>query len=254
MGAVEAGITARLSELSKRAQVRGTCVYTRFLDPAQQREAAIVASKNGVDLSLYGGYEGAERCLASFYHGDGDERPDFSERISCVLVEWSRFNKAPEHRDLLGASLAIIQDRSFLGDVVIRPGCAYIFLTRELAGHLETSLISVGRVCVNCSQYSGVVEAGEQDARYIRDTVCSFRLDVCVASAFGLSRAAAQEAIVGGRVKLDHIPEVRQDASVSEGGLISIRGMGRAELYQTTGQNRKGRFGVIWSRTPGGKY
>lgn len=248
MGSVEASVTTRLAELARRAQVRGMCVYTRFLDPAQQSEAAIASAKCGVRLSLEGGHDGAERCMAAFH--PESETADFSGRVACVRVDWARQSRSPEHSDLLGASLAIIQDRSFLGDVVIGAGCAYIFVARELSWHLAESLVSVGRIGVKCCQHTGGVEADERAERYIRDTIASFRLDAAVSSAFNLSRGGAQEAISSGRVKLNHIPEIRPDARIKEGDLISVRGMGRALLFQSMGTNRKGRFGVLWRRTP----
>jgi RNA-binding protein YlmH len=249
MAALEGSlINRRLSELAQRARVRDAVVFTRFLDPAEQIIARDAARFAKVEITLCGGYMDAERCAAAF-HPKG-VAIDFTAAIACVLAKWAAAYGSPAHRDLLGASLAVIQDRSFLGDIILRDDCAYIFVIRDQAIHLAAETTQAGRVAVKCSVYEGAIVQGERDERFVRDTIPSFRLDAGTASAFWLSRAVAQEAIRAGKVKLNHIPETRTDAAIKEGDLISLRGIGRAKLFQALGVNRKGRLGVLWNCTP----
>jgi len=75
-------------------------------------------------------------------------------------------------------------------------------------------------------------------------SVASLRLDAVTCAAFGLSRTKAAEAIAERRVSLDHQLCQQPAKAVSEGALLSVRGMGRARLLEVGGMSRKGRIFV----------
>ena len=81
----------------------------------------------------------------------------------------------------------------------------------------------------------------EKKLQYISDTVSSLRLDCIVASAFGLSRKKAAEAINRGIVFVDHVEVTKADAQVEEGSSIVLRGKGKARLAEIGGRSRKDR-------------
>lgn len=76
----------------------------------------------------------------------------------------------------------------------------------------------------------------------MRITLASPRLDAFVSAGYDLSRSEAQRLINAGLVKLNHVPEMRTDAGVSEGALISVRGHGRMKVEEMLGQTRRGRL------------
>lgn len=84
--------------------------------------------------------------------------------------------------------------------------------------------------------------------KVIRDTVSSLRLDAAVSSAFSMSRGKAAELIAAGRVHLDHMPCVKADKPVSEGAVLTVRGLGRAKLTAVGGLTKKGRIGITVER------
>ena len=59
----------RFNELALRAVHTGRPQFTRFLDPAMEREALSAARSAGAEVAFSGGYEGAERRVASFHDG-----------------------------------------------------------------------------------------------------------------------------------------------------------------------------------------
>ena len=75
----------------------------------------------------------------------------------------------------------------------------------------------------------------------VTKAVASLRLDAVLCAAFGLSRAKGAELISAGTVSLDHQPCLQPSKEISEGALISVRGMGRARLLEIGGTSRKGR-------------
>ncbi|MDR2656788.1 MAG: hypothetical protein LBB86_03065 [Oscillospiraceae bacterium] len=245
-------VERRLAELAKRADSRGEAVFTRFLDPAQQSKAARIAREAGVAVEFWGGYDNAERRIgALFPRGYIDEGASatLDWPIACVRAAWAAAYGSPAHRDLLGASLAIVQDRARFGDVVMGGGYALLFCLSELADYVVMTLTSAGRAALKCSiepDPSSAIPDQAEPRRELRDTIPSFRLDACVASAFRISRAQAQGIIHEGKVRLNHLPELKPDAQVDEGGVVSVRGLGRAVLKEKLGVNRKGRFCVLW--------
>jgi RNA-binding protein YlmH len=168
-----------------------------------------------------------------------------------VRADWRAAYGSPAHRDVLGAAMAIVQDRSRFGDIVMCGGYALLFCLTELADHVVMALTSAGRSTLRCIICDDVNAAAHKrdELRERRDTIPSFRLDACVASAFDLSRADAQSLINEGKVRLNHLPAIKCDAQVGESGLVSVRGIGRAVLKEKRGMNRKGRFGVLWECT-----
>jgi len=237
-------VERRLTELAERAAERDAAVFSRFLDPAEQLLVHRAARQAGVDFRLEGGQPRAERKMAAFFL---EHSRDLDWPFVCIEVKWDARYGAVRHPDLLGASLALAQDRSCYGDIWVAEGEAYLFVVRELSDHVAQSLTEAGRVRLHAAVLTQWPAPPEQRVRTHRDTVASLRLDALAASAFGLSRAQAQALIREGRVKVNHLPTLQTDAQLVVGDLLSLRGHGRAQLTQVGGKNRKGRTAIEWS-------
>ena len=72
----------------------------------------------------------------------------------------------------------------------------------------------------------------------------SLRLDAVAASAFSLSRGKAAELIAAGKVSLDHVPCEKPDKPVSEGAVLTVRGLGKARLAECGKVTKKGRIAL----------
>lgn len=234
----------RLEELARRAAATGEAQCTRFLTPAELFEAAVVAKRQGVALSDFGGAQGAERRIAAFVpQGEEAIFP-----IACVRVAWSAKHETIGHRDLLGALLGLGVTRECVGDIFFGEGEAHVFILPEMAQYVEANLSRAGRAAVSAK----VVEAPETlqfaEGERIRATVASLRLDVVLGAAWKLSRADAQALIAQGRALVDHKIELRPDTKLREGALISLRGKGRARLTEIIGTTKKGRLSIMLLR------
>ena len=69
----------------------------------------------------------------------------------------------------------------------------------------------------------------------------SAAVDAVLAAGYNLSRAEAQKLIAAGLVKLNHVPELRGDAKLEAGSLLSARGYGRLRVDEIQGESRRGR-------------
>ena len=110
----------RFAELADRAWQQNLFVFTGFLSLAEQEVLWRSAAKAGVHIELYGGMDGAERCMGRF--GDPEEF-GYEEPfpICAVKIEplAEKFAENFSHRDFMGAILNLGIDRSTIGDICV---------------------------------------------------------------------------------------------------------------------------------------
>ena len=231
---------SRLLEMAQQAEALSVNRFTPFLTPPECELALSAAKRAGVACALFGGYEGAERCVARFTPPDAEPKPF---PVATVEIAWPR-QQAPGHRDLLGAVMALGLRRDRLGDIALTPERAYLFADAALAETIAMGLTQAGRVnlTVKVADAPGAFTPTEGETQ--TGTVPSPRLDAMVAEGFHLSRGAAAELISEGAVKLRHVLIQRPDARVEEGDAISVRGLGRLTVEAIGQPTRKGRLPV----------
>ena len=235
----------RLDELARRAARTGLRAYTKFLDPALERDCAYAAGEAGVRMEFYGGYEDAERRIAAFFDEYAPEEP---WPVVCLRLRWNAKYGKPGHRDLLGALMGLGINREETGDIVVGEGEAYLFALEEIADYICANLDSAGRTALKVERAEGEISLPEPEGVTIRETVASERLDGVLAAGYNLSRAEAQRLIRSGLVKLNHIVETRTDARLNAGDLLSARGYGRLKVLEFPGMTRRGRYAVLLFR------
>ena len=242
---MDEALKRRLDELALRAfHTRRTC-FTRFLEPSFNNVASLAAARAGARVAFWGGYEGAERCIAAFYSPDEEAPGPDDFPITALRIEWNAKFGHPGHRDLLGAVMGLGIDRETTGDIAMAvydgAECAYLFAVREMADYIAANLEGAGRTSVKVSIAREALRLCLSEGEPLRLTVQNERLDAVLAAACRLSRSEAQRMIAAGLVKLNHVPNLRPDARLSEGDLISARGLGRVKVVAFEGQSRRGR-------------
>ena len=240
---MDGALDKRLNELALRAQHTGRVCATRFLEPSTLAVVNAAASRAGVKGALWGGYEGAERCVAAFYAGDPPEAGDWP--VVALRLQWNAKFANPGHRDLLGAMMGLGIEREMTGDIAMGTyrdaPCAYLFALEEVADYIAANLDSAGRASLKVSVATETPQLIPPEGESLRLTVQQQRLDAVLAAACRLSRGEAQRLIAAGLVKLNHVPQLRPDARLSEGDLISARGYGRVKVTAFQGESRRGR-------------
>lgn len=232
----------RLCELAVRSSKRGDVTFTHFMDLNQLQTAMAVANAHHVSLALEGGYPDAERRMGAFYVAEPPE--EWMWPIQPVEISWRAQFGSPEHRDFLGALMALGFERERMGDIVLCGERAYVFAEPEMAEYIVRTLESAGRVTVKCRLTDGVPDIPPPTGRTFRDTVASLRLDALIAAGFSISRSEASERITRGKAFVNQALTTRVDALIEVGDLISLRGEGRIRLESVEGETRKGRIAV----------
>lgn len=229
--------------------------HTGFLDSHQQSVVRIYCRKNGVPVFeqepaqeafpptrsiFYGGYEDAERMILI-------NLPDYAmlcdyDPLTVIRATKAEGSRELTHRDYLGSLVGLGIKRELLGDILVREDGADIIALADIADFILMNYYKAGRTNLFLSQHPiGELIVPQRKPTIVTDTVASLRLDSVAASAFGLSRGKAAEAISRGIVYVNHVEVTKPDFSVSEGDKIVIRGKGKACLREVGGRSRKDR-------------
>lgn len=233
----------RVQELWNIAQQRGIPRYTGFLSSREQDLAQMALSKFGEGYRLWGGYQEAERkvlCLEP----DGKV---WGEPLSCVKIRCTgaKHSTVPEHKDYLGAILALGLERECIGDIVFDSEdqtVVYVPILERIQSLVCEELVSVGRWSVYVEPFEGEIPYKTPDRELKTATVSSLRIDSVLAAMLRSSRGQAAELIRSGLVSLNHMPVTSVSASVYQGDLFTARGYGRFRLESVGGKSRKDRL------------
>lgn len=203
------------------------------------------ASTGSADLppvrtSFYGGYEDAERVILI-------NMPDYfdleRDNPLCIIrAEKTAGSRELTHRDYLGSLLGLGLKRDMIGDIIVRSDGADIIVMEDIADFILMNYYKAGRTSLSVSRLpiSELIQ-NERKVTLVTDTVASLRLDSVIASAFGLSRGKAAEAISRGIVFVNNMEITKTDFQISEGDKLTLRGKGKAVLAEVGGRSRKDR-------------
>lgn len=235
----------RAEDLCRRCEKTAGVTHTAFLTPAEQF-ALEKWAKTAPDCNmlLTGGTEENERRAAFFlpFYMDADVF-DASEYISALRAR-AHFG-APTHRDYMGAILGLGIKREWLGDIWVDGEEAVIFVMQSVERHVADGLEKVGRYGVKLQKAElNELTPPERKVKRISFSVKSMRLDAVLAGMFGLSRTAAASHIAEGAASLNYSECLKNDAVVSPGDVISLRGCGKGTVSELGGVSRKGRLFV----------
>lgn len=234
----------RIDDLARRCEKANILTATPFLTPAEQAAAEQWCRRRpGPRPVFHGGTEGCER-RAAFFLPDWMEPSDFDPAEVLAALRIDAYFGEPGHRDYLGALLALGVRREWIGDIRVRGQTAWVFCLPSVTGQLS-GLEQAGRVHVKVRQVPlSEVPPLETRRKEIRFTVQSPRFDAVLSETFRLSRTGAAKLIAAGAASLNYLPCEKNDAPVSEGDVISLKGYGKAEIREIGGASRKGRLFV----------
>ncbi len=245
-------LLARVLDKLELAQNRSVPAHTPFLSPAEQACVADLLNACGRPRHFFfGGFEGAERQLCVFLP-DWQEQEDWlADPEGSVTALHATFPKdaEPSHRDVLGALMGLGITREKLGDILVGEGSCEVLCLSDTAPILLSQWEGVGRWKVKLQQVSlSQLEVKPPEVRTIRDTVATLRLDAVLSSGFSTSRGKAADLINAGRVMVNHRECTKADKPVSQGDVLTCRGLGKCVVKEVLGQSRKGRIMLVLER------
>ena len=231
----------RVADAAGRCEATGRPQYLGFLDERQQVLAAAQLSKiKWPEHLFFGGYPLAERKVLAVY---ADEPPNGEAFPLCCLRVSCR-GGGLTHRDHLGALLALGLKRECVGDILPDSGGAYLFALSSSAALIAAELREVGREAVKTAICAPPADLAPQQGETVRASVASPRLDAVLSALLHVSRDDASALVRSERVLVNHVPKTGPAAQLSEGDILTVRGVGRFKLEEIGGQTREGRVFV----------
>lgn len=234
---------ARVSDAAVLCERTGVPKFLGFLTTEESAQAEKLLRRAGARYRFGGGYDGAERQMLACLP-DWCEEPDFP---LCALTLRFREADVLTHRDFLGALMALGITRESVGDILVEPGRAVIFLKKEIAAFVTEQLDRVGSAGVSVSD--GFSEPLPQAGALVpgSETVASLRLDCVVAALCRRGRTGAAQMIESGLVSVNSSAVLKGTKTVAAGDRISVRGRGRFVIDSVSGLSKKGRIVLKFS-------
>lgn len=218
---------------------------TCFLDCAQQRYLQ-QQHKSRFSVYFYGGFQEAERKKALISDGElsAAEINQYENlRIALLLVA---FQGNIQHKDILGAVLALGIKRELIGDILVRKEGAYLFCDSKIIPFLLKNFCKAGNCKINVRELPLKNTIIPQEKYELKKySVSSMRLD-CVTAALCLcSRTEVQRMLAQGFVKVNHVEIRKPDVQLSENDVLSVRHYGRFVIEERCGISRKNRLYLL---------
>ena len=215
----------RFEDLDKRAFEYDYNVYSDFLGLSEISE--LKEMKTLTPVTLFGGYNDAERVVASF--GDRSYFDDYSDfPIKCILIEplSQKFADNLTHRDFLGSLIGLGIKRETVGDILINNNCGYVFCLETIGNFIIDNLSKVRKTTVKCSSTDNIPTntLAPEDTEII---VSSLRLDVVVSAVYNLSRSNSQKLFMSEKIFLNGVMKNSPSVTIKENDVVSVRGFGR---------------------------
>lgn len=235
----------RFLELAERSYRSDKFIFTDFLSMAEVSLLYSLEREIGpANMTLSGGIEDAERCVARFGNPDSfGYSEDFP--IVCIKVEplMQKFSDDLSHRDILGSIMGLGIERSNLGDIIISENKAYVFCLERMADYVIDNLTKVRHTSVKCSVTEDVPKVADNGVE-MNVQAHGERIDGLVSKIYGHSRSKSielfrqQKIFVNGRICENN------SYNLKEGDLVSVRGSGRFKFLGVVGTTRKGNLNV----------
>lgn len=246
--------TKRIQELAMVADRRGHVTFTDFLNLNEQNILHQTLQKfSWIHGETFGGYEGAERCIAAFVpdavyyeeETDGIRNPEdtITYPMACVrIVPLNlKFAEKLSHRDILGSLMNLGIDRSKTGDIAVGETESYLFCHRSLAEMICSELTRIRHTVVQCSICEPDSFSYTPKIQKMNGSVASVRLDSLMSVALQTSRSSLISLIEEGKVFVNGKLMPTNAYAPKPGDLISVRGHGKFRYVNVSGQTKKGR-------------
>lgn len=237
----------KISFCEKRNQIQ----VTDFLDLAKQELIKKFLIKQNVNnVKFFGGIEGTERKALLIYPNKienliNDNKVSFDEFIKVIRITLPNENIGQyEHRNYLGALIKLGIKREKIGDILVDKNGADIIISKEVEKFLISNLSELTRFqkaeikTIKLNEIKKV----EQEKETIKITVSSMRLDNIIAELAHCSRSKAEEILEDQRVFVNYENITKATKEIKQNDKITIRGKGRFEVKEITGNTKKGKI------------
>ena len=233
-------LKSRFSDLSRRAFERGYNVFSDFL--SMEEVSLLKSDKNIFNYRIFGGYDGAERCVTGF--GEDIKDSDFPIKCIEIMPLQQKFADKLTHRDFLGAVMNLGIKRETLGDIIIKDNVGYLFCLSSIADYICDNLCRIKHTSVSCKICDSGIESFNKELQDKDIIVASLRLDAVICAVFHLSRSGAKSLLLQDKIFVNHKITENGSHILKDGDTVSLRGYGKFEVNEVLRNTKKNRLVV----------
>ncbi len=231
-------LKSRLDDLARRSYERN---YNTFSDFLTLEEASVLQKlKLPSTYKMFGGYEGAERCIAGF----GNEITDGDFPILCIEIAplQQKFADKLTHRDFLGSLMNLGINRNTLGDIIVGENVGYLFCLESISEYICDNLTRIKHTTVSCKVADTLPECVNKEPQSKEIIVPSLRADAVIGAVYHLSRSDAKTLFAQDKVFVNHQLITGGSHMLKNGDSVSVRGYGKYVIHEVLRSTKKDRL------------
>lgn len=238
----EKGNLVYLIDKVRLAEKTFDTVFTDFLNPEDQNILRKMCQDKFLKVDFYGGKGEFERAVASLFKYELEgEYP-----IDVIKINGNfKFEKL-NHRDYLGAVLALGIKREKVGDINVFENETEIYVHRDISSYIAMNLNKIKHTGIKINLIN-ISDAKEKEQKFIdiKVNVSSPRIDCVVSSALNISRSKAAEMLGSGDVKVNYSITYDVSDKIKLNDIISIKGCGRFKIEDILGVTKSDRLTLL---------
>lgn len=242
----EVYLIARIKDAIRLSESTNTFKYVGFLSVDEASYVRKMPELKKSKHTFFGGYEDAERvCFVAL-----PEWCDSAEDLGIVdsyTISYRNCDKL-SHRDFLGTLMSFGITRETIGDILCEEGRTVIFVLNSVSKYVKEQIDKVGGVGVSVTEGVKLPLPGSGKLIDCTETVSSLRIDCVIAALLNTSRENAKKAILDNRVLVDSQMCEKITATVNENSKISVKGVGKFIIKDTSSHSKKGKIIINFSK------
>lgn len=239
----------RITELAEKAYQNNIYTFSSFLGMSELSDFyAMQRELSFVPQTVFGGYEGAERCMVRF---GSEELFGYPEAFPVVCLKirplMQKFADDLGHRDFLGALMNLGIERSTLGDIILKDNVGYLFCMETIAPFITENLTKVKHTSVLCEETKEIPPFGKEDLSEIKIQISSERIDSVVAKVYHFSRSESVEYFRQKKIFVNGRLCENNSYFLKPADAVTVRGHGKFIFEGAMGLSKKGKLNATVS-------
>lgn len=242
-------LIAKVLDKIEFIKIRNKIESTDFLNLHEQELVQKLLQKiHFENYYFFGGSEISERKVAILYPEKLNKEmceKNHKNIMTIIRIELPKeLENEYNHSTYLGAIMKLGIEREKVGDIFAKTTSADIIVKNEMVKFLMQNLSNLTRFEKAQIEEKNIEELAKATINKVEMTaiVASLRLDNIVTVLAKTSRSKANDIIEQERVFVNFKLETKSSKQINEGDVITIRGKGRFEFKEISGNTKKGRY------------
>ena len=230
-------IFARIKDAIRLTELKNIPSFLGFLNNLEFSICKSYLDKEKIKFSYFGGYDEAERVYIAILP-DWVEKADYP--FVCLKFSYKSIYEL-SHRDFLGALMSLGIERNKIGDIIVKNGESFVFISESLMSFCLDNITKVGTVGVEISICEDEIVI-DRKFDIIHKTIASNRADCVVGAICNFSREKAKEYILSGNLVVNHIVCENVTKQINKDDVLTIRKKGKFIVCEIDENTKKGRL------------